>query len=175
MMRSLIILTTILTLASPLAAKAPPIQDRVNLSGKKEPVDRLNPSVAKAAVPIDFKVLELWVDAGREKLAAYQVELRYDRKRMNIVGLEGGTSRAFHGAPYYDPKGMTGGRIIIAAFSPDDRLAPSGNTRVARLHLRVKGLGLPPHTLKLITAARPGGKRFKPQIKIVLPRGAKGE
>ncbi len=109
---------------------------------------------------VRFQTADVFIDSGGRHLAAWQVEVRYDRKRTAIVGLEGGTG-AFKEPPYYDPKGMETGRIIIAAFTTDDTLAPKGKNRVARLHLRIIGETRPQLTISLITAAEPGGNRIK--------------
>ena len=115
---------------------------------------------------VRFLPLDVVVDSGEEKLAAYQIEVTYDASRVKIVGIEGGEAAGFRDAPYYDRKGMTAGRIVIAAFVPDDDAAPSGRTRVARLHLRVEGDGAPDISATLVTAARPGGGRIEPEVEL---------
>jgi hypothetical protein len=109
---------------------------------------------------VRFTAADLFLDSGKNRLVAYQVEITYDRERVRVVGLEGGEPRAFSDAPHYDPAGMTGGRIVIAAFTTDDEAAPRGLGRVARLHLRVSGPGDPGLRVKVVTAAKPGGKRI---------------
>jgi hypothetical protein len=91
------------------------------------------------------------VDSGSKHLGAYQVEVV--AKGAAIVGLEGGESKAFSGAPYYDATALQGNRIVVAAFSTDADL-PTGLTRVARLHLmRNDGAGgMPTMTEKLVVA-----------------------
>ena len=117
---------------------------------------------------IRFESAEIFVDSGGEALAAYQVEIRYDRQRVKIIGLEGGETRAFREPPFYDPKGMAGGRIIVAAFTTDDSKAPERKSRVARLHLQVIGKLPVQLTIRLITAAKPGGERIQASANIVL-------
>ena len=116
---------------------------------------------------VRFLPLDVFVDSGEERLAAYQIEVTYDASRVKIVGIEGGEAEGFREAPYYDRKGMTAGRIVIAAFVPDDDAAPSGRTRVARLHLRVEGDGELDCTVRLVTAARPGGGQIEPEVELV--------
>jgi hypothetical protein len=60
---------------------------------------------------------------------------------------------------------MENGRIIIAAFTLDD--SPRGETRVARLHLRIQGETMPDFTIRVITAAKPGGERISAKARIV--------
>jgi len=113
-----------------------------------------------------FRAVDVWLDAGGERLSAYQVELRYDRARMKLVSLEGGDDAAFVAPPYYDPAGLAGGRIVIAALTADDDV-PRGRIRVARLHVMVEdGGAVPPVESTLVTAARPGGDRIAPEIEL---------
>lgn len=116
-----------------------------------------------------FLPLDVVIDAGEERLAAYQIEVSYDSSRAKIVGIEGGEAEGFKPAPYYDRRGMTAGRIVIAAFVSDDRDAPAGRTRVARLHLRVEGDAAPDISIEVITAARPGGGRIEAEAELAEP------
>lgn len=107
---------------------------------------------------VRFRTAEIFIDSGEEKMTAWQVEVLYDKESVAIVGLEGGDA-VFAQPPYYDPKGMDGGRIVIAAFTTDDEKAPVGKFRVARLHLRISGPE-PEMTIRLIAAAKPGGEKI---------------
>jgi len=109
--------------------------------------------------PVRFRTADVFIDSGGRQLAAWQIEVRYDKKQTAIVGLEGGAG-AFKEPPYYDPKGMESGRIVIAAFTTNDNLAPKGKNRVARLHLRISGESRPDMAVSLITAAEPGGNKI---------------
>ena len=99
---------------------------------------------------VRFVALDLFIDAGPTPLAAYQ--LSFDSADATLVGVEGGESAAFADPPFYDPKALAGGRVILAAFhvAPD---GPTGRTRVARLHLRVAGPADPVYTTNLAVAA----------------------
>jgi hypothetical protein len=123
---------------------------------------------------VSFRALDLWVDSGKARLAAYQVELAYDAESVKIVGIEGGEAKAFRAAPHYDRKGFEGGRIVVAAFTIDDD-APRGNTRVARIHLAIVGAQRPELSARLVTAAKPGGKRIKPKVKLRATAPAEGD
>ena len=129
--------------------------------------------VAAGEESVRFRALDVVVDSGEEALAAYQIEVQYDSSRVKIVGIEGGEAEGFKEAPYYDGKGMTAGRIVIAAFVADDEDAPQGRTRVARLHLRVEveGEGTPEISIELVTAARPGGGRIEAEVGLVYAKG----
>lgn len=108
----------------------------------------------------------LWIDSGQSCLAAYQVEVSYDPTRVFIVGIEAGPKEAFSEAPYYDPRGLTAGRIIIAAFSKKDNLAPPGRTKVCRLHLMVKGEAGVELVVRVMVAAAPGGEKLSVKAEV---------
>ncbi len=114
---------------------------------------------------INFRTVDISVDSKTNSLAAYQIDIRYDKDKIKVVGLEGG-SDGFNDPPFYDRAGLEGGRIIIAAFVDDDIHAKNGKTRVARLHLQTKGCR--PYELKTepMAAARPGGKEIPVDIEI---------
>ena len=119
---------------------------------------------------INFRTVEISVDSKKNSLAAYQIDIRYDKDNVKVVGLEGG-SDGFNKPPYYDRAGLEGGRIIIAAFVDNDTHAKKGLTRVARLHLQTKGC--PPFSLKTkpMAAAKPGGKEIPVDVKVSFING----
>ncbi len=102
--------------------------------------------------PVRFEAVDVYVDSGKLPLAAYQFELSDERGSIKIVGVEGGEHPAFKEPPYYDPAALMKGRIIIAAFNTGKEL-PAGNTRVARVHVRVAGEEAPEYIIKLQVAA----------------------
>jgi hypothetical protein len=118
--------------------------------------------LACLAVPQEtrFTAVEVYVDSP-QPLAAWQVEIRTD---ATIVGVEGGEPKAYAEPPYYDPKALQGGRIVLAAFTTDSA-PPAGRVRVARLHLQEKG----PSDLasKVVAAAAPGGARLDVKLELV--------
>lgn len=116
---------------------------------------------------VRFETLDIWLDSNGHPLTAYQVEMRYDKTRVKIVGVEGGDCRAFNPAPYYDPMGLSEGRIIIGAFTTTHEDAPIGRMRVARLHLRVAGSGEHYGPVRLMAAASPGGERLIPVVHVI--------
>ena len=115
---------------------------------------------------VHFLGMDLWVDSGEEALAAYQVEITYDRNSVKIVGLEGGQGGTYKNAPYYDQNGFESGRIIVAAFTTGTD-APRGRTRVARIHVAVEGNVPPELTCRLMAAAKPGGRRISPKVELI--------
>lgn len=141
----------------------------------------VQPDDAPASAPaaekrgdVRFTWIDVFVDSGAALLAAYQVEVKAaalhaaekDPASPMLVGVEGGEHAAFADAPYYDPAALhdgAGERIVLAAFSTDGpgRL-PSGNVRVARLHVRVNG-GAPTagYEARLVTAADADGTRIE--------------
>jgi hypothetical protein len=130
---------------------------------------------AEPEKPVTFDATDVWIDSGTESLAAYQVEIRYDATVAGIVGVEGGETAAFNSAPFYDPAGMEGGHIIVAAFTADDANAPTGRVRVARIHWRTEGNQSTAVTIRLVTAAKVGGEPAAPRVEAVPFHEPKGE
>ena len=156
----------------PEVPKAPKKPEATERSGESEDPDEPRKTT------IRFRPVDVFLDSGDARLAAYQVEVRYDRSQIKIVGVEGADAEeaeGFNPPPYFDRKGMDAGRIVIAAFVTDDLLAPAGRTRVATLHLRVEGesdapgdgADVPGMSVRLVTAARPGGERIEPEVELV--------
>ena len=123
---------------------------------------------------VRFVPVDLWGDPGEQPLAAYQVEIRYDAERVRVVGIEGGAHAAFATPPHYDPKGMSGGRITLAAFSTAGEL-PTGRTRLARLHLQVEGASEPDLSVALVAAGAATGARARIDVSLEPMKGGRGE
>jgi hypothetical protein len=112
---------------------------------------------------VRFAPLHIYIDSGSKSLAAYQFELKATAGQIKIVGVEGGSPKAFKEAPYYDPAALQNNRIIIAAFSTAGNL-PKGRTRVAAIHLQIIGQVEPQYELKLIVAADADAKEIPAEI-----------
>ncbi|HEY7088258.1 MAG TPA: hypothetical protein VH518_09230 [Tepidisphaeraceae bacterium] len=108
---------------------------------------------------------DVFIDPHGSPLAAYQIEILGDASRVTLVGIEGGEHPAFKIPPYYDPKAMSGNRVILAALNIGTDL-PRGKTRVARLHLRILGTETPEITSKLIVAASSNEQTIKADVNI---------
>jgi len=111
---------------------------------------------------VRFIALDIYIDSGETPLAAYQFELTADSGSFKIVGLEGGEHTAFAKPPYYDKKALSDSRanhdrVIVAAFDTGDDL-PTGNTRVARVHVQITREPTPDFAVKLIVAASDDGE-----------------
>lgn len=98
---------------------------------------------------VRFETVDVFVDSGDVPLAAYQLEVRADTRsaqakaQVKLVGVEGGDKGAFEEPPRYDPQALRGERIILAAYSLLDKdQLPTGQTRVARLHVQVPTAGM---------------------------------
>ena len=116
---------------------------------------------AQQAEPaVRFEAVDVYVDSGKQELAAYQFELAAEVGEVKIVGVEGGEHEAFARPPYYDPAALTKGRIVIAAFSTAKDL-PKGKMRVARLHVQVTGPARPQYAVDLRVAASRDGARIQ--------------
>jgi hypothetical protein len=116
-----------------------------------------------------FRSYALLVDAGDEPLAAWQVELTYDPAAVRIVGVEGGRP-PWQEAPYYDPKGLDAGRMLVAAFTLESD-PPAGVTRVARIHVQETGWREASIRVKLTAAAAAEGRRIGATVRLVPEEG----
>ncbi len=114
-------------------------------------------SVAHAAEPtVRFATIDISIDPQGQSLAAYQFEL-IAPESVTLVGVEGGEHDAFKKAPYYDPRALQQRRIVIAGLSTDTSL-PNAKTRVARIHVEIRGNLYPDYTVKLIVAGNSDAK-----------------
>lgn len=119
------------------------------------------------AFAAEFAVFDVFVDAGEEKLAAYQLKISDDRAAVKILSVEGGEHASFAEPPKFDPKAIQRDLIKIAAFSLDaaEKL-PSGLVRVASLHVEI-GPGLTPEWKATVAvAAGPKGKKISATVSI---------
>ena len=113
-----------------------------------------------------FTSVELFVDPHGDALGAYQVEFVADPARVTLVGIEGGEHPAYAQPPYYDPKALSGNRVILAALSTASDL-PAARTRVATLHLRVAaGHDQPTYQAKLEVAGNREGKPIAADVTV---------
>jgi len=112
-----------------------------------------------------FEAIDVFVDSDHQRLAAWQLELKSTANDVQIVGIEGGEHPAFKEPPYYDKRAMNNNRVIIAAFSTDKNL-PSGRSRVARIHVQVRGPGARTWISELTTAATADGTRIPAEISL---------
>lgn len=105
-----------------------------------------------------FRAVDLVVDAGSERLAAWQVEVRLG-EGTTLVGVEGGQA-PFAEPAYHDPAALRSGRVVLAAFSTKhEEELPKGRVRVARLHLLAEGKSAP--EALLVVAADAEGRRIE--------------
>ena len=107
-----------------------------------------------------FTAVDVWIDSPRP-LAAWQIEVRTPAQ---VVSVEGGQPAAFAEPPFYDPRALQGGRLVLAAFTTDPA-PPGGRIRVTRLHLRETGEA--ELSSKLVAAAAPGGARMDVKVELV--------
>lgn len=117
-----------------------------------------------------FEAIDVFVDSGDQSLAAWQLELTSRSKGVEIVGIEGGEHPAFAEPAYYDPRAMNNNRVILGAFNTGNNL-PSGRSRVARVHIQVKGPGNRLWHTELTTSANADGKRIPAEISIARAAG----
>ncbi len=115
---------------------------------------------------VRFEYIDVYIDSGDVPLAAYQFELTDAAESVKIVGIEGGEHQAFTAPPYYDPKALKNNRVIIAALSTADDL-PTGQTRVATVHVQVDVAQKPEISINLDVAGDVQGNEIDAQVSIV--------
>jgi hypothetical protein len=121
-----------------------------------------------------FAVVDVYIDSV-EPLAAWQFELGDGRGAMQVVGIEGGDNATFREPPFYDTAAVDRGaaeRIIIASFSLSDPAElSSGRTRVASVHVRLRGNAEPDYELRLVAAGAADGRAIDARISFGLRTG----
>lgn len=121
--------------------------------------------------PVRFAPLDVYVDAGDERLGAWQVEVVPKPEfagRVTIVGIGNGDA-PFDDAPYYDQKAlMDGERVIIADFETDGKLLHTGKSRVAQVQLRITSDRDPDFDVTLHAAARHDGEAIDAIVETIL-------
>jgi hypothetical protein len=105
-----------------------------------------------------FVAVDVFVDVGARRLAAWQVEITLATGQL--VGVEGGSDTAFADAPRYDPAALQGGRVILAALAQDEAL-PTGRVRVARIHVMDEGPAPGACRVRGVVAADAAGDRIE--------------
>lgn len=114
---------------------------------------------------VQFEAIDVFVDSGAHPLAAYQFELASQTEGVEIVGIEGGSHSAFSNPPYYDPRAMNNNRVILAAYNTGKDL-PSGRSRVARVHVQVRGSGNRAYRTALTASATLNGEQIPAELSI---------
>lgn len=110
-----------------------------------------------------FQVIDIYVNSGEERLAAYQLHVKAG-VGVSIVGIEGGEHLAFRKPPYYDPKAMQRNEVKLAAFSTLAKSKlPKGKVRVATLHVFSKQ-GFAEFSVLSRAIGNESGSRFAPSI-----------
>ncbi len=121
------------------------------------------PAEPDAEQAVRFVPLHVYIDSGDKSLGAYQFELRATSDRVKVVGVEGGEHEAFGEPAYYDPAALMNDRIIVGAFSTAKSL-PTGNSRVATIHLQITGSGEWDYELTLTVAGDRDGSEIPAKI-----------
>ncbi|MBI5501475.1 MAG: hypothetical protein HY907_14615 [Deltaproteobacteria bacterium] len=119
--------------------------------------------------PVRYAPWAIELEVGATPIAAYQVELVVKSGDATVVGVEGGTTDGFREPPFFDPKALAGGRIVLAAFNTKVGLS-RGRHRVATLHMREAGPA-PAYELRLVAAASPDGSPADVDIDLVSGKG----
>jgi hypothetical protein len=119
-----------------------------------------------------FASADIIIDTGKETLAGYQLEVNYPRSKVTLVGVEGGSGEGYAPSPKFDSRGLTSGRIILAALAVKDKASPTGRIRVARLHLFAEPEALADLVGKVGAAIKPGGAKIRVKVIIVIQKEA---
>lgn len=124
---------------------------------------------ARAAGPMRFGTVAVYVESGTSPLAAWQLDVAAAApgSGVKIVGIEGGEHRVFANPPYYDTRAMEHERVIIAAFSTAAaENLPSGRTRVATIHYVADGDGEPAWRAEVTASATTGGAEIPASVSL---------
>ncbi|HPF39329.1 MAG TPA: hypothetical protein P5081_01195 [Phycisphaerae bacterium] len=125
------------------------------------------PDTKTVDTDVRFVAYDVFIDAGADALAAYQIEISDLSGRAKIVGVEGGETTAFDAPPYYDPKALNGeGRIILGAFTTEED-GPTGRTRVARLHMQIEGEPAVDFDVQLVVAADSNARDIDANVTLI--------
>ena len=108
---------------------------------------------------VRFLNVAIYVDAGAKSLAAWQLEFLVRAGDVEVVGVEGGEHAAYADPAYYDPSALREDRLVLAAFDTGANV-PTGRTRVATLHLMVRGAAAAEFDVRLVVAADRDGRSF---------------
>lgn len=114
---------------------------------------------------VRFVNVAIYVDAGAKSLAAWQLEFLVRAGEVEVVGVEGGEHAAYADPAYYDPSALREDRLVLAAFDTGEHV-PTGRTRVATLHLMVRGSAAPEFDVRLVVAADRDGRSFDAAVSI---------
>lgn len=107
-------------------------------------------------VPVRFETLDVLLDSHGATLVAWQARFVDPTGRARIVGVEGGDDPAFAAPPFHDPRALSQGELVLAAFDTS-HTGPTTRSRVARLHLAVTGDAPAHFDVALEVAAGPSG------------------
>ena len=117
--------------------------------------------LAQEGTPKKFAVYQIVIDPqAKQKLAAWQLELKYEN--LEIVGISGG-DKPFGEPADYDSRGLTSGRIILAAFSLSKELKV-GKQIVARVHGLEKAEAMSKSKIRIMAVANDAGERIDAKI-----------
>lgn len=90
-------------------------------------------------------------------MSAWQAEVFFEKDKLKLTGIEGG-EKPFDEPADYDARGLTGGKLILAAFTLE-KLEPNKEIVVARIHVLGPKNSRP--IIKLVVAADGKGKKIK--------------
>lgn len=110
-----------------------------------------------SASPGSITTYELVINSGAAKLAAWQVELKFDAESARILRIDAAPGFRADIPLAFDYQGFSSGRLTLLALSTASEL-PSGSTAVARVQLFHRGE--PQLSVRPIAAANPAAQRI---------------
>ncbi len=120
-----------------------------------------------------FAAVDVVIDSKDQPLAAYQISFAASAGDVSIVSIEGGKHAAFAEPPYYDPKAIQNERAILAGFSTRGAGdLPKGRTRVATVHVEIRGNVEPQFEWKVQVAATVKGESIPVEVSVHTQKGA---
>lgn len=123
---------------------------------------------------LTFDTYDVILECGDHRLGAYQVGLHAVRGTVRLVGVEGGDPSPYAHPPFYDPRALARDRVIIGAFSTASDL-PTGDVRVARLHVEAHTTPVPEFEVFQVIAGDGTGVRFDVRVRIERVANPDGE
>lgn len=129
------------------------------------------PAGATSSAPPRFAPVDVYVDAGDERLGAWQVELTPKPEfagSVRIVGVAGG-ELPFADPPYYDPAALADGeRVVLADFEVDAASLNTGRSRVAQVQLEITSERTPEFEIRLHSAMRHDGALIDAAVEAIV-------
>jgi hypothetical protein len=128
----------------------------------------ISPATSAERTLVTFVPVDVFIDPQGQALACYQVEIAAIVGDVKLIGIQGGDA-GFEEPPYYDPRALQSGRVIIGAYTLAGN-PPTHKTRVATLNFMISGRVAPQYQATLRVAGSSNEKSI-PAVVSLAPRG----